>query len=54
VENNKIIYQGYVVNNQDPLMMGRVRAVPVSPYALNLKFVSIHELGIPDTDNDVK
>ena len=27
---SKGIFQGYVVNNQDPLMLGRVRAVPVT------------------------
>lgn len=27
---NKIIYQGFVVNNQDPLMLGRIRAVPIN------------------------
>jgi hypothetical protein len=25
----KIIYQGFVINNQDPLMLGRIRAIPV-------------------------
>jgi len=25
----KIIFQGYVINNQDPLMLGRVRALPI-------------------------
>jgi hypothetical protein len=25
----KLIYQGYVINNQDPLMLGRIRAIPV-------------------------
>ena len=36
MQNNKIIYQGYVVNNQDPLMLGRVRAVPVTEIAADL------------------
>jgi len=27
---SKGIFQGYVVNNQDPLMLGRVRAVPIT------------------------
>jgi hypothetical protein len=36
VQNNKIIYQGYVVNNQDPLMLGRVRAVPVTEIEADL------------------
>lgn len=26
---SKLIYQGYVLNNQDPLMLGRIRALPV-------------------------
>jgi len=26
---DKIIYQGYVINNQDPLLLGRVRGIPV-------------------------
>jgi hypothetical protein len=26
---NKLIYQGFVLNNQDPLMLGRIRALPV-------------------------
>jgi hypothetical protein len=26
----KIIYQGYVIDNQDPLMLGRIRAIPVN------------------------
>lgn len=26
---DKIIFQGYVINNQDPLMLGRIRAIPV-------------------------
>lgn len=26
---DKIIFQGYVINNQDPLMLGRVRALPI-------------------------
>lgn len=25
-----VVFQGYVINNQDPLMLGRVRAVPIS------------------------
>ena len=25
----KIIFQGYVINNQDPLMLGRIRALPI-------------------------
>ena len=27
---DKIIYQGYVIDNQDPLMLGRIRAIPVN------------------------
>jgi hypothetical protein len=27
---DKIIYQGFVINNQDPLMLGRIRAIPVN------------------------
>ena len=25
----KVIFQGFVINNQDPLLLGRVRAVPI-------------------------
>jgi hypothetical protein len=25
----KVIFQGYVINNQDPLMLGRIRAIPI-------------------------
>jgi hypothetical protein len=27
---DKIIFQGFVINNQDPLMLGRIRAIPVN------------------------
>lgn len=33
---NKIIFQGFVVNNQDPLMLGRVRAVPTNEIEADL------------------
>jgi hypothetical protein len=26
---DKIIFQGFVINNQDPLMLGRIRALPI-------------------------
>jgi hypothetical protein len=29
MNDDKLISQGFVVNNQDPLMLGRIRAVPV-------------------------
>ena len=29
MNNDKLIFQGYVLNNQDPLMLGRIRALPI-------------------------
>jgi len=29
IDDKRMIFQGYVINNQDPLMLGRVRALPV-------------------------
>jgi hypothetical protein len=29
MNSEKLIYQGYVINNQDPLMLGRIRAIPI-------------------------
>jgi hypothetical protein len=29
MNSEKLIYQGYVINDQDPLMLGRIRAIPI-------------------------
>lgn len=42
----KIIYQGYVIENQDPLMLGRIRAIPINAVESQL----LPEPWNPETD----